>query len=176
MNDLATTDTGHAASTGKFTIEPSLCIFLPRSLSLDADLLYKQLHFGFASDPARITSHRLELAPMLRYSFTSTSPIRPFIHAGMSFNWIISVSGSDTCADSAVDSKYYCLHGKIVTELRHLHTHGFIFGAGADFQLKALSLAPELRIIRWVDRNFGTKDSPVRSNLTQVEILLGIAF
>ena len=157
LNNLATADSNHVADTGRFTFGPSLRISLPRSLGLDADLLYKRLDIGLESNLARITFHRLELLPMLRYSFP-TSPIRPFMHAGMSFNWIIAVCGSDICADASADSDHYCIEGKTVAELRHSHAHGFVLGAGADLQLKALNLTPELRVTRWVDRNFGTLD------------------
>ena len=175
LNDLATADSSHVANTSRLTFGPGLRIFLQRSLGLDADLLYKKLHTGFASNPARITFHRLELVPMLRYSFP-TSSIRPFIHVGMSFNWIMAVCGSDICTDTTVHDKYYCIEDKTVAELRHSHTHGFVLGTGADLQLKALNLTPELRVTRWVDRNFGTLDSPLRSNLTQVELLLKVSF
>jgi hypothetical protein len=45
-----------------------------------------------------------------------------------------------------------------------------------EFVHGALHLASELRITRWVDRNFGTRDSSLRSNLTQIELLFVLIF
>jgi hypothetical protein len=176
LNNLADANGSHVANTMPFTLGPSLRISLPFSLGVDLDLLYKKLEFGLTSNPASIAAHRLELAPMLRYDFTRL-PIHPFLHAGMSFNWIATVSGSDSCRGALAGSdRYYCLDGEIVAEIRHSHTHGFVLGGGLDFYLAALHLTPELRFTRWVDRNFGTRDSSLRSNLNQVEFLVGILF
>jgi hypothetical protein len=176
LNNLATADDGRLAATGRYSFGPSLHIALPHGFGLDVDLLYKRLEFGSASNPSRITAHRLELVPLLEYAFMQ-SPIRPFVRAGVSFNRIIVGSGSDVCTDSLQENNgYYCIGDEVVAQLRHSHTHGFVLGSGVDFQLKALHLEPELRITRWVDRNFGTQDSSLRSNLTQIELLLGFLF
>jgi hypothetical protein len=177
LNNLATADANRIAATGRYTVGPSMCIAMPRGFGLDVDLLYKRLDLGVASNAARITSHRLELVPLLRYVLT-TAPIHPFVHAGISFNWILGRGGgSNACTDNVAEDKgYYCMEGNMVAQLRHSHTHGFVLGTGLDFQLRALRLTPELRFTRWVDRNFGTQDSSLRSNLTQIELLLGFAF
>lgn len=176
LNDLATADSTRIANTKRFTLGPSLRIDLPLNIGLDLDVLYKQFEFGLASNPSRFTAHRLELVPMLRYDFTRL-PIHPYVHAGLSFNRVFALGGSDVCGDASAGSKkYYCVDGITVAERRHSHTHGFVLGGGLDFNLIALHLAPELRITRWVDRNFGTQDSSFRSNLTQAEFLLAVLF
>jgi len=176
LNDLATADSNRVANTTRFTLGPSLRIALPLNFGLDLDVLYKQFEFGLESNPSRFTAHRLELVPMLRYDFTRL-PIHPYVHAGLSFNRIFALGGSDACADaSAGGRRYYCEDGITVAALRHSHTHGFVLGGGLDFNLIALHLTPELRFTRWTDRNFGTQDSPLRSNLTQAEFLLSVLF
>jgi hypothetical protein len=176
LNSLATADDSLNATTRRYTFGVSLSADIPGEFGLDVDLLYKRLDLGFSSDPARINSHRLELAPMIRFAFHSSS-IRPFIHAGMSFNWIIGGGGSGVCADTPGHaSRWYCIEGKSVAELRHSHTHGFVVGAGAEFHRGVLRLRPEFRFTRWVDRNFGTQDSSLRSNLSQMELLCGFIF
>ncbi len=176
LTNMATADSGTIATTGRYTFGPSLRIALPRGFGLDVDLLYKRLDFGFASNPVRVTAHRLELVPLFRYAFTSAS-IHPFVHGGMSFNRIIAAGGSDVCTDAVAGAgEYYCIEGKTVAQLRHSHTHGFVLGTGVNFHLKVLQLSPEIRVTRWVDRNFGTQDSPLRSNLTQIELLFGLVF
>ena len=44
------------------------------------------------------------------------------------------------------------------------------------FQFKKLRLDPEVRLTHWMDRNFGVRDSAVRSNLNEVGFLLGVIF
>lgn len=175
LNHLATAESGMVATTGRFTLGPSLQVSLPRHFGLEADLLYKRLRFGLGSEPARLTVHRLELPLQLRYVFQS-SHLRPFVHAGLSFDRAIAVSGSSACAEAIAGKGSYCIGGKAAVQLRHRHTHGFVLGAGMDFRRGKLRLAPEIRATRWVDRNFGTQDSLLRSNLMQIELLLGLKF
>ena len=37
-------------------------------------------------------------------------------------------------------------------------------------------IEPEVRLTKWTDRNFGVRGSAVRSNLNQIELLLGVIF
>lgn len=175
LNNLATASEGMVSTTGRYTLGPALRVGLPRAFAVEVELLYKHFDFGFASDPARIAVHRLELPLLLRYGFRISS-VHPFVHAGASFNWVIPADGANACPEADPDSDIYCIGNKTAAQLRHNHTYGPVLGAGVEFSLKALHLAPELRVTRWVDRNFGTQDSPLRSNLTQVELLLGLKF
>ncbi len=175
LTNLATADEGMVSTTYRFTVGPALRIGLPRAFAVDVELLYKRFDFGFVSDTARIAVNRLELPLLLRYDFRGSS-VHPFIHAGVSLNWTIPADSANTCPGTDPDSGFYCLGDRTAAQLRHQHTYGPLLGAGAEFKLKALRLAPELRVTRWVDRNFGTQDSPLRSNLTQVEVLVGLKF
>jgi len=175
LNHLLTADNSQVATTGWYTFGPALRVRLPHGLGFDVDFLYKRLDFGFVSDPARAVVHRLELPLLLRYVFSGL-PVRPWVHAGMSFNRVIAVDGANVCARGIFGEEFYCTGGKRVAELRHRHTHGPVLGAGLDFGWGRVRLAPELRVTRWVDRNFGTRESSLRSNLTQVELLLGFQF
>jgi hypothetical protein len=175
LSNLASADTGMAATTGRYTFGPALQVGLSHGFNLEADLLYKRFAFGFASDPARLTVHRLELPLLLRYNLRD-SRIHPFVQAGMSLNRVIAVGGSSSCVNAIAGKGLYCIVGEPAVQLRHRHTHGFVVGAGMDLGRGTVRLRPELMITEWVDRNFGTKDSILRSNLTQVELLLGLKF
>ncbi len=175
LNGLASGSEGMVSTTDRFTVGPALRVGLPRAFAIDVELLYKRFDFGFSSDPARIAVNRLELPLLLRYVFRGSS-VHPFVHAGVSFNWAIPASGENSCPGASPDSDYYCIGGRTAAQLRHQHTYGPVLGVGAEFALKTLHLAPELRITRWVDRNFGTQDAPLQSNLTQVELLIGLTF
>ncbi len=175
LTHLSSADDGLVSATGHFTLGPAVRVHLPRAFAFDVELLYKRLEIGFASEPSRIVNHRLELPLLLRYVFPG-SFIRPFVHAGLAYNWLITGGSAGACPGSASGEGFYCIGDKTVAQLRHGHTNGPVLGTGADFRLKKLRLAPELRITRWVDRNFGTRDSPLRSSLTQIELLIGFKF
>jgi hypothetical protein len=66
--------------------------------------------------------------------------------------------------------------GANVAELRHRGTKGAVLGGGVEWKFGPIRLAPELRLTHWGDRNFGVRDSSIRSNLTQVEALVGVMF
>lgn len=173
LNPLVVAADSKVAMTVRYTFGPTLRVDLPRGFGLDVDLLYKRLAFGLMAVPNRISVHRVELPLMLRYVFRGL-PARPFMHAGISFNHIVAVGGEDVCREGG--PSLYCIGGETVVQLRHRHTHGPVLGAGLNFRRARLRLAPEVRITRWVDRNFGTRDSPIRSNLTQIELLLSVGF
>ncbi len=175
LNNLLSASDDLSGSTLRFTFGPALWVGLPRGFGIDVELLYKRMDFGFASDPNRATVRRLELPLLLRYSF-SRLPVHPWVHAGMSFNRVIAIDGANVCARPASGEELYCIEDKAAAQLRHSHTHGPVAGAGVRFAWGPVRMAPELRITRWVDRNFGTRDSPLRSALTQIELLLGVQF
>jgi hypothetical protein len=174
LNDLAASTDGLVSATGRYTFGPAFRFSLPHRFGIDVDLLYKHFDFGSGSGPP-VSVHRLELPLLLRYMFPG-SPVHPFVHAGMSFNRIIAAGGSTACTDTAAGQGLYCIGGKPAAQLRHPHTSGPVIGAGVEFDRGGFRIAPELRITRWVDRNFGTRDSSLRSNLTQIELLFLLSF
>ncbi len=175
LTELAEASDGQTASTGRYTFGPSFRLDLPGGFALDVEFLYKQMHFGFTSDGAGGSIHRIELPLMLRYAFPGKS-VRPFVHLGISYNRVIAVSGASECAGGIGGEQFYCIGGRTAVELRHRHTYGPLCGAGVSFPWGKIRLAPELRLTQWVDRNFGTRDSSLRSNPTQLELLVDVKF
>ncbi len=175
LNDRISAAEGQTASTGRFTFGPSLRLGLPRGFGVDVELLYKWSRFGFASIPEHAVVHRMELPLLFRYRF-SGSRVHPWLHAGLSFSRVVAVSGADLCARNALGEESYCIGGETAAVLRHRHTHGPVLGAGMEFAWGRVHIAPELRITHWVDRNFGTRDSSLRSNLTELDALVGLRF
>ena len=173
VNPLVAGADGLAATTARFTLGPTLRVDLSRGFGFDADLLYKRLSLGFTAIPNRISIHRVELPLMLRYVLRAL-PARPFMHAGISFNYVVASGGEEVC--TAEGPGFNCIGGERVAQLRHRHTRGPVLGAGLNFRRAGLRFVPEVRVTRWVDRNFGTRDSPIHSNLTQLELLLGVGF
>ena len=95
---------------------------------------------------------------------------------GVSLNRVFDISGATECARGPFGEQFYCLEGSSLAELRHRGTSGFVVGGGLRFKFRKLWLEPELRLTRWVDRNFGVRDSAVRSNLNQIGLLAGVVF
>jgi len=150
-------------TTHHYTLGPTLELKLPYRLAFEADLLYKRLEYRYArtgsitqTSLADVKIDRWELPVLFKYTFVGRG--RPFVDLGGSFNRVVHIDGVN------------------VAELRHRHTRGLVLGAGADRRIGIVRIAPEIRFTHWADRNFGVHDAPLRSNLTQAEILVGFTF
>ncbi len=169
------TDARRQAPTSRYTIGPLIEVHLWRGVGFGADFLLH--HAGLALSPQgspRAGIWRWELPMTLIYRFRA--PVQPFVRAGVSLNRVFDISGATECARGPSGERFYCLEGLPLAELRHRGTSGPVIGGGLRFKLKNLRLDPELRLTRWIDRNVGVRDSPVRSNLTQIGFLLGLVF
>lgn len=152
LNTLMTADApGHWTSTRRYTFGPTAEVGLPHRLTVEADLLYKRVEFGNDSG-ASAKAGRWELPLLVKYRFPGRG-LRPFADIGASYNRVTKIA-----------------------ELRHRSTVGFVAGAGVEARIGVLHIAPEIRLTRWADRNFGVHDARLRSNLTQSELLVGFTF
>jgi hypothetical protein len=162
ITPVLTADGPQQASAQRFTIGPLIEVHLWRGAALGADFLLR--HSVLALSPA-VSQHAevwLWEAPItLIYRFRV--PARPFVRTGVSFNRVFDVSGATECGRGPFGEQFYCLGGSSSAELRHRGTSGFVVGGGFRFQFKRLCLEPEVRLTHWFDRNFGVRDSAVRS-------------
>jgi hypothetical protein len=140
-----------------YLVGPFLDVAIWRGVRAPAALL-----FGAAPLPesTRPTAHRWEL-PVTASWQTRALPGRPYVRAGVAWNRIFAIRGA---------------RGSPEAELRHRGTYGLVIGGGLDFGAGPVRLTPEVRVVRWVDRNFGVRDSALRSNLTEVQLLAGVRF
>lgn len=175
MTNLLEARDGEVSETSRYSFGPAVRVGLPHDFAVDVSMMYKRGEFGFSSDPARASVHRLELPVQLRYLFPG-SRVRPWIHLGMSFNRVLSVGGAEACGEAGLGEPLFCVAGGAAAVMRHKTTRGPTVGGGLELRKGRMRLDPEVRITRWVDRNFGTRDSSLQSNLTQVEVLLGVSF
>ena len=175
INNLISAGQGRSASTDRYAIGPTIEVKLPFRFAGSCDFLYEQIALGLSSGSLTATVHRWELPVLLKYDMAS-GPARPFVHVGISFNRIFGVESASECGRGIFGEHFYRVEGTTVAELRHRGTHGAVIGGGVRFRWKAIHVSPELRMTRWVDRNFGVGDSALRSNLTELQILLGITF
>ena len=101
---------------------------------------------------------------------------RPFVRTGVSLNRVFDIGAATHCARGPFGEQFYCLEGRSLAELRHRGTSGFVAGGRFRLPLRKVWLEPEVRLTHWIDRNFGVRDSAVRSNLNQIGLLVGVIF
>ncbi|HYL37584.1 MAG TPA: outer membrane beta-barrel protein [Bryobacteraceae bacterium] len=161
---LTSASSQFSVNTHRYTLGPTVELQLPHNFAFEADLLYKRLEYRHSpqgSGPqaaiAAVNASRWELPVLLKYKFRGAA-FHPFVDLGGSFNRVVHIEGMN------------------VAELRHRHTRGLVIGGGAERRFGEFRLAPEVRLTRWADRNFGVFDAPLRSNLTQAEFLIGFEF
>jgi hypothetical protein len=153
LNSLLAAARGYRAGTQRYTVGPMLELSLPHGWSAAFDILYKRLDYAAPAGQGR-TAGRWEFPLQAKCSLGKR---RPFVGAGVAWNY---VTGSRVPG----------------IELRHRATQGLLASSGIALQAGPLRVIPEVRLTRWTDRNFGVRDAPLRSNLTQMELLVGIAF
>ncbi len=152
----------------RYVIGPLVEVHLWRGASVGADFLFEHAALG------RGGLWRWEAPVTVVYRFRASA--KPFVRAGVSFNRVFGINGASPCGRGPFGEQFYCVDGAPVAELRHRGTAGFAAGGGFRFKLTRIWLEPEARLTRWVDRNFGVGDSVVRSNLSQVQLLVGVVF
>ena len=163
------------ASEPRFTIGPLIEVHLWRGAALGADFLLRRSDLAFSPAGSRSAEVWRWEAP-ITLIYRVRAPTRPFVRAGVSFNRVFDISGATECGRGPFGEQFYCLEGSILAELRHRGTPGFVVGGGLRFKFMKFWLEPEVRLTHWIDRNFGVRDSTVRSNLNQIGFLVGAIF
>lgn len=170
-----TVDGRQQASASRFTIGLLIEVHLWRGAGFGADFLLLRTDLVIsAAGPQRAEVWQWEAPITFIYRFRAAA--RPFVRTGVSLNRVFDISGATECARGPFGEQFYCLEGSSLAELRHRGTSGFVVGGGLRFKFRKLWFDPELRLTRWVDRNFGVRDSAVRSNLNQIGLLAGVVF
>jgi hypothetical protein len=172
ITDFFSVDPSRHTSTQRYTFGPTIQMDLCRSAAIGADFLFQSTMLTAASTT---TVRRWELPVTFVYRIRP-SPPRPFVRAGVSLNRVFDTGAAIECAHGPFGEQFYCLDGTQLAELRHRSTYGPLIGGGLQFHFKRIWLDAEVRLTRWVDRNFGVRGSAVQSNLTQIEILAGATF
>ena len=175
ITPVLTADGPPQASAPRYTIGPLIEVHLWRGVGFGADFLLQRTGLAIPSAGSRRAGvWRWELPITVLYR--SRAPARPFVRTGVSLNRVFDISGATECARGPSGEQFYCLEGSSLAELRHRGTSGFVVGGGLRFKFHRLWLEPEMRLTRWIDRNFGVRDSTVRSHLNQVGLLVGVVF
>ena len=172
VNNPSGSLSNYDASRTRYTIGPTFELGLPYHLALEADGLYKPLHytsnpFGFATFQAATSANSWEIPVLLKGRFL-TGMIRPFADGGVSFR---HVGGSTTFSNSALR-----ITQDPPMELAHSWSAGYVGGGGVDFSYGAIHVSPEIRYTRWATQAFTASNGAFGSNLNSVEILIGLTF
>jgi hypothetical protein len=174
VTPLLTAEGPQHTSASRFTIGPCIEIHLWRDAALGVDFLLRRTDLAISAAARRAEIWEWEVPGTIIYRFRP--PARPFVRTGISFNRVFDISGATECALGPFGERFYCLDGSLFAELRHRGTSGFVLGGGLRLRMNKLWLEPEVRLTHWMDRNFGVRDSAVRSDLNQIGFLVGVIF
>jgi hypothetical protein len=175
LTHMLASDAPVETSGAHFTIGPTVEFHIWRGIGGGADFLFARAGISTAgTGEPHVEFWRWEAPISVNYRFHVRA--QPFVRAGIDFNRVFDVTGSNECSPASPGGRFYCLGSGQTAELRHRGTYGFVLGGGLRFKVRKLKLEPEARLTRWADRNFGVQDSALRSNLTEVGLMLGVIF
>ena len=163
----------------RYTVGPTFEFALPYRLSVEADALYKPLHyasnpFGFNTFQATTSANSWEIPVLVKGRFWN-GMTRPFGNAGMSFR---HVGGTTTLTNTLPPppGALTLTFTQDPAELVHPWVTGYVAGGGVDFSYGVIHISPEVRYTRWRTLNFGSPNGGLNSNLNSVELLIGFTF
>ncbi len=134
------------ASSNSYTLGPYVEVRLPLHLSVEADALYRGLHFGSAS------TGQWDFPIVAKYKLLK-GPIKPYIEGGLDFSHLS-------------DAKNFLV-------ANHNSNFGIVLGAGVEIHALVLRISPEVRYEGDALKNF---TGIVNTNRNQVAFLVGIGF
>ena len=150
----------HFSSDSKdFIVGPMAEIGFPFNVSVEADALYRPLHLANSAIVAPSGTFNSstsvgtwEFPILLKYRFPTLIPFaKPLLEVGPSFR---GGSGADAAPSS----------------------HGITLGAGIEAKIIKVKVAPQLRFTRWGADNPAKIFAAPRTNVNQVEFLVGLSF
>jgi Outer membrane protein beta-barrel domain len=166
----------YTSAVPRYTFGVSSEFHLPYHLRFEVDALFKragynsQLPFGSTGQLAYrpTTANAWEFPGLFKYNI-SKSHYRPFIDFGASLRHISTITQTTfapgftggVISDNAI-------------ELHNRNSFGGVAGLGFTFKKGPFELSPEARYTRWANSAF--VGNGFRSNLDQVDVVLGIGF
>lgn len=142
--------TALTASSNAYTLGPYVEVRLPLHLSIEADALYRGLHFN--SITGSNAAGQWDFPIMAKYKFLK-GPVKPYVEGGLDFNHLTDVANFVT--------------------VNHSSNFGVALGAGVEIHLLVMRISPEIRYEADAFKNFtGT----INSKSNQAYFLVGIGF
>jgi hypothetical protein len=112
--------------------------------------------------------------PILIRHRLSSRRLRPFFEAGFSFHRLASLKQAVSCV--TVSTACRAGDSSDPAELLRRGTQGLVLGAGLELKVPILKIAPEVRYTRRRNSQLDGGNGLLKSNLNQMELLLGISF
>jgi hypothetical protein len=138
------------ASSNSYTLGPYVEVRLPWHFSIEADALYRGLHFN--NVVASASAGRWDFPVMAKYKFFK-GPVKPYVEGGLDFSHISDIKNLVTASNPT--------------------NFGIALGAGVEIHALVLRISPEVRYTGDVLKSF---DGLVNSNRNQLAFLVGIGF
>ena len=142
-----------------YVIGPTFEIHLPFSFAVEADALYRPLHFTAFQQSSFTGGQSInswEIPVVAKYRFHAPL-VKPYVEAGPTFRALGNLGPVLSGSGERLSDK------------------GFTIGAGVDFKVPFLRISPELRYSHWGTDNTSL-GSVVNSNQNQAELLVGVSF
>lgn len=139
--------------------------------ALEANALYRKLSYELLAEVVgaarpKVRTSRWEFPVLVKHRWGGF-PLAPYLSAGLAWNR----TRDPTVNAASLDSSQLP-----PLEFRHARAWGPAAAAGIELPLLVIRLGVEVRYTHWGERNFGTRGSPLRSTLDQLELLLGLTF
>jgi hypothetical protein len=138
------------ASSNSYTLGPYVEVRLPLHLAIEADALYRGLHFNNITGSA--STGQWDFPIVAKYKMFK-GPVKPYVEGGLDFSHVSDVKNFITA--------------------NHTSNFGVVLGAGVEIHALVLRISPEIRYTGDALKSF---DSVVSSNRNQVAFLVGIGF
>lgn len=162
---------GYVSGTKRYVAGGTFEVRLPAGIGVELDALYRRLNYeASGTDGSTSTSGNSWEFPLL-FKLRAVEPsIRPFLVAGPSFRHVSGLK------QFLVDPLGRRRDTADPPELQNRFSTGFTAGVGLEIGNR-FRLVPEVRYTRWGWENFQSAAIPrFRSNLNQLDVLLGIHF
>ena len=134
----------------RYTVGPYVELRLPAGMAVEVDALYRTYNFSNAGVGASASSW--EFPVLLKHRFP-VPLVKPFFDAGVSFSRLSDIK---------------------LASLNHRSNYGIVVGAGVEFNLFLVKVAPEIRYTGYAFRNFD--GAQVQSQRNQLTVLFGFGF
>jgi hypothetical protein len=168
---------GYNSAIRRWIVGPTAEFKLFGPFHLEVDALYRRVGFDFNGPDAfgpgtqfRPTVGNWWEFPALLKTHFSSSHYRPFVDFGASLRHISSIR------QTVYTANYFA---PIISDnssvLHNRNSPGAVAGAGLTYAVKKFRLTPEVRYTRWFNQAFAD-DARLRTNLNQIDFLLGVNF
>ncbi len=153
----------YVTNTTRYTVGPTLELNLPFGLGLEADLLYRRLHYTASTDTfSRLTTANAWDLPLLVKFHFAPGPIRPYVSVGPTFRGLTNIGERIEGFGTTTPS-----------ELKDRFNTGFTLSGGLEL---VHHLSGEVRYTRWGWENFRSLNGLFQSNPDQFDFRVGLRF